>query len=396
MALTITITNAGRAAIVNANNTGTAPVTIAEIGLSATAHTPAPTNTALLGEIKRIPAVSGLVVADDTIHVSMSDTSADAYELRSLGLYLADGTLFAIYGQATPILVKVAASIAALSVDVVFADIDAEDLTFGNASFINPPASQTVAGVVQLATPEQAVSGLNNSRVLTPFSIAGILATIAGLLGRTVTGTGLASGGGDLSANRQITVTAASVAEANAAANNTKALTPASIADLVGNIATLFSRTISGGGLASGGGNLNANRTITVTAASAAEANAGSINTKALTPASLVDILASIAGKVGLQAVSFGSNTISLRLVLNSSNTLLIQGGTGFMSQNSSGFITFPLTYSTAPLCIVDGGPTDFGEGDVHGTALATTSGKAIVNGGNDPAHYSWLAIGRV
>lgn len=46
----------------------------------------------------------------------------------------------------------------------------------------------------------------------------------------------------------------------------------------------LNTRTVTGGGLATGGGDLTANRVITVTAASAAEAYAGSTGTKVVTP----------------------------------------------------------------------------------------------------------------
>src|SRR4051812_18697936 len=99
MSLTIVVTNAGRAALVNAANTGTAPVTVASCGISATAVVPAVGATALPGEIKRIATLSGDVVADDTIHLIVRDAGADVFTLRSFALYLADGTLFAIYGQ---------------------------------------------------------------------------------------------------------------------------------------------------------------------------------------------------------------------------------------------------------------------------------------------------------
>jgi hypothetical protein len=46
---------------------------------------------------------------------------------------------------------------------------------------------------------------------------------------RTITGAGLATGGGDLSANRTITVTASSTAQAAALTDSTTALTPASL-----------------------------------------------------------------------------------------------------------------------------------------------------------------------
>ncbi len=166
--LEITVTNAGRAAIVNAQNTGTAPVTITQIGLSGTAVTPLPTATALAGEFKRVASIAGEVVANDTIHVTLTDSSGDAYTLRSIGLYLADGTLFAIYGQAGPVLEKTAQSIAALSVDVIFADIAAASLTFGNANFTNPPATTERQGVVELATLAEAQAGIDALRALTP------------------------------------------------------------------------------------------------------------------------------------------------------------------------------------------------------------------------------------
>lgn len=255
MPLNITITDAGRAAIVNADNSGTAPVTVTQIGISETAHVPAPANVALPGELKRIAAVSGLVVSDDTIHLSISDASVDNYSLRSFALYLADGTLFAIYGQADPILVKVTASIAALSVDVTFVDIDAADITFGDASFVNPPASETVAGVARIATQarvDAAADGADDAQtIVTPKTLrarlaafiagvnttianftASVNAQIAALTARTITGGGLVTGGGSLAANRTLTVTAASGAELQAATTNGRAVTPASFGAL--------------------------------------------------------------------------------------------------------------------------------------------------------------------
>jgi hypothetical protein len=168
MPFTITVTNAGRAAIVNAANTGTNAVEIAQVGVSQTAITPSADATSLAGEAKRLSTIAGDVVADDVIHLTMTDDSADTYTLRSFGLYLADGTLFALYGQADPILEKVAASIAMLSVDVVFADIAATSITFGDAGFVNPPATTERQGVVELATVAEAQAGIDALRALTP------------------------------------------------------------------------------------------------------------------------------------------------------------------------------------------------------------------------------------
>lgn len=166
--LTITVTNAGRAALVNAQNTGTLPVTIAQCGISATAVTPTPSATALAGEAKRIATIAGDVVADDTIHVVVKDEGSDAYTVRSFALYLADGTLFAIYGGAAPIVEKTAQSTMLLAIDIKFADIAAASLTFGDISFINPPATETVKGVAEIATQDETDAGTDDTRFVTP------------------------------------------------------------------------------------------------------------------------------------------------------------------------------------------------------------------------------------
>ncbi|CCA91315.1 hypothetical protein [Novosphingobium sp. PP1Y] len=165
MGLTLTVTNAGRAALVDASNTGTAPVTIAEVGLTGTAVTPDPGATALPGEFKRIATLSGDVVADDTIHLIVRDETGDVFTVRSLALYLGDGTLFAIYGQADVLVEKSAQALMLLAIDVQFADVDATDLTFGDANFLNPPATTEQMGVVELSTLAEAIGGTSASRV---------------------------------------------------------------------------------------------------------------------------------------------------------------------------------------------------------------------------------------
>lgn len=168
MSFDFIVTDAGRAALVNAQNTGTAPVTIAQVGISATAIAAGPGTVALPNEIKRIAGVPGQVVADDTIHINMTDGGADTYALRSIALYLADGTLFAAYSQPGPILAKTGASIALLAIDIVFADISAALITFGDAEFTNPPATTEVQGVVELATQAEADAGTDTTRALVP------------------------------------------------------------------------------------------------------------------------------------------------------------------------------------------------------------------------------------
>lgn len=173
--LQITITNAGYAALVNAENSGTDPVLIAQVGVTAAVFTPSATMTSLPGEIKRVTTFAGEAVADDTVHVTIRDDSADAYTLRGFGLYLADGTLFAVYGQPGVILEKASAAILLLATDVRFVSVYATSMTFGSTDFMNPPATETVQGVVELATATEAITGTDTQRALTP---AGMKAAI--------------------------------------------------------------------------------------------------------------------------------------------------------------------------------------------------------------------------
>lgn len=394
-ALTLTITNAGRAALVDAEEGGTTAVRIVEVGLTASVVTVAPTLTTLPGEFKRVDTVAGLAVGNDTVHLVMRDSSADTYTARAIALYLEDGTLFAVYGQAAPILTKAVVSVFLLAVDLRFLPGEAELVEFGDTNFLNPPATEDTMGVAYLATIVEALAGAVADKIITPAAMAAVLAnyvasdqlgipdgvatlgadgklaiaqrppidlidvfavanqtamlalaatvgdfavradngliyvlqatpattlgnwleistpapvsSVNGKVGtvvltpsdigappnaRTVTGGGLATGGGDLSANRTITVTKASQAEASAGTEDGKALTPFAIAPLLTSLTGKVpaSRIIATGGLVYGGGDLSADRTLSVDIASGGEIAAGSNNSKAVTPLGLAGL----------------------------------------------------------------------------------------------------------
>ncbi|HHA2533199.1 TPA: tail fiber protein [Stenotrophomonas maltophilia] len=162
------ITNAGRAKLVNGTNTGTNTVLISQIGLTSTGFTPTAAMTQLPGEFKRMTSFGGESVAADTIHVTLQDSGTDKYPLRGFGLYLADGTLFAAYGQGDAIMEKASVSTLLLSADVVFADIDTAQIKFGSTQFLNPPATESVAGVVELADGTETTAGADAVRAVTP------------------------------------------------------------------------------------------------------------------------------------------------------------------------------------------------------------------------------------
>ncbi|MBT2767609.1 hypothetical protein J7J08_08150 [Stenotrophomonas sp. ISL-67] len=168
----ITITPAGFAAIINAEHTGTAPVKLTHVGLTAQHFDVASVGAAVPGEAKRLTTFAGQAVALDTLHLNVRDDTADAYTLRGFGLYLQDGTLFAVYSQQAPIMEKASAAVMLLATDIRFAKVNATSIEVGDIDFVNPPATNTRAGVVRLATDQEAEAGSNTTISLTPFGLA--------------------------------------------------------------------------------------------------------------------------------------------------------------------------------------------------------------------------------
>jgi hypothetical protein len=221
----IAITNAGIAALTAAN--GTYPIVIASMALTATPFVLSPTMVAVPGAFKTISAVGGGAVDDATIHLVALDNSSDAYTVTGFGLLLDDGTLFAAYTQADPLVAKVAASTLWFAHDIVLSNGNAGSISFGPANFTNPPAGTDLAGIIEIATQAEVDAGLDEQRAVTPKTLA---ARIEGVipLTRNISTAGLATGGGSLEADRTITVAAANNAEAIAGTVTTKAMTPAS------------------------------------------------------------------------------------------------------------------------------------------------------------------------
>ncbi|RXV72413.1 phage tail protein [Burkholderia stabilis] len=180
MATQIIITDAGRAALVAAGNGGTNAHQVVEIGLANAPFVADKGLTKLPNELKRIKSFGGANVAPDTIHTTLKDDTADQYSLYGFGLYLENGVLLASYGQATPIMEKSPAALLLLSTDMQFTTIDATKLVFGDASFLNPPATTERQGVVELATQAEVNAGSDDTRAVTPKTAASRYAALTG------------------------------------------------------------------------------------------------------------------------------------------------------------------------------------------------------------------------
>ncbi|KVE72078.1 hypothetical protein [Burkholderia vietnamiensis] len=176
----IYITDAGRAALVAPGNTGTNAHQVTQIGLATAAFVFKPDMTELPSELKRITTFGGDTVANDTIHIVMQDDSADQYKLYGFGLYLDNGVLFGVYVQNDPILEKAAASMLLLAADTVFTSVDVTKLVFGATTFLNPPATTERKGVVELATQTEVDDGADDTRAVTPKTVASRYAALVG------------------------------------------------------------------------------------------------------------------------------------------------------------------------------------------------------------------------
>ncbi|MFA6125075.1 hypothetical protein [Sphingomonas sp.] len=343
-ALKCTLTDAGRAAMVDPVTGGTRAVRIAAVGVTAATVLVAPTLTALPGEIKRIAAVSGTAIDATTVHLTMRDSSTDAYTCRAIGVYLADGTLFAVYGQASAILEKISASVFYIALDLKVLAGQADLIQFGDANFVNPPASESVKGVAYLATIAEALAGAVADKLITPATMKAVLDNYVAASRLGVAG-GIATLGPDgklllsqrppvdlidvfaVANQAQMLALAATPGDfavrsdngrvyvlqqtpATVLANWLEISTPAPVSSVNNKVGTVvlgpddvgavpIGRTISvAGGLLQGGGPLTGDRTISLPAATQEQCAAGIRGDLVVTPSGLGPLLVLINDKV--------------------------------------------------------------------------------------------------
>ncbi|QDK34537.1 hypothetical protein [Sphingomonas sp. IC081] len=249
----LSLTDAGLAAVRAAS--GTSKTVIATLGLTNTPFVPAPTLTALPGQFKQIAILSGVAPAPNVIHLTAYDQSAEVWDATGFGLFLDDGTLFGAYSGEETVLSKAGLAFALMAFDIAInADLVA-NIDFGDTNFVWPPATEETRGIARLATQGEVDEGAEGQTIVTPRTLGNRLAAMAAAINAAIT---------------------------------------ASVNALTASIAALTARKISAGGLATGGGDLSADRTITVTEASAAEITAGTAADKVVTPRRLGPISMSL------------------------------------------------------------------------------------------------------
>lgn len=178
------LTQAGLAAFPNPAHTGTQAILIDRIGVSAVALPGDPADhaglVALPNELKRLETFSGANVGDNVLHLTVRDESDDTYTLRTFGLYASTGVLLAYVTSADPISEKTASSMTLIAADLAFVSVLAAEVRFGDTDFLNPPATTVTAGVVELATREEAAAGLDATRAVTPYGLKWVLDQLLG------------------------------------------------------------------------------------------------------------------------------------------------------------------------------------------------------------------------
>lgn len=367
------ITQAGLDALVDAQNGETEAIRVTEVGFSEQHVALAPTLEVLPGEFKRLDTISGQSASETVIHMTATDNSLDVYDVRAIGLFLADGTLFAAYShQASALFRKVDIANFLIAFDIVFSEAVGDDIAFGDATFLYPPATEVTKGVASLATQGEVDEGIDDERIVTPLTLAQRLLPVL----QAIVDEAEARSDGDVA-----------LQEADAQERSDRTDADAALQAL---IVALRAVTITGGGLATGGGNLTANRVINVLAATAAQVIAGASNSVAITPASLGPIITSF-GQSGYASVPGG----------NPSSVLLLQWGRFTAGANSSPSVTFPIAFSAPAFAVVVDGASDTNLDAQDNfpavrTPSITATGFTAFNANDSADQCCFFAIGQV
>nr|WP_312623662.1 phage tail protein [Pseudomonas juntendi] len=150
------ITKAGLAAIWNATSTGL-QAEIAYIGLGDQGFTPTVDQTTLRGLVAQYPVAGGEKLSSSLIHLTALADDGKAFWVRSVGFYLSDGTLFAVWSSTgDPLTFKPAAGDLLLAYDLSLEALPADSVTIVstatglNLTLAGPLAAQASVLVAEM------------------------------------------------------------------------------------------------------------------------------------------------------------------------------------------------------------------------------------------------------
>lgn len=210
MAVTFRITDAGWAAWLAAE-AGAASITISHVAFGDNGHAIDDEATALVNERARVGAAGGQSIGPQQIHLTAIEDSALDYAIREIGLFLSTGELFAQWSDVSEVAGNKSASLPyVLTIDLALDDIADGGVTIEETEISFPPATESLAGRIEIATTAEVLTGTDAVRAVTPATLAARTATDerAGL------------------------VELASNTETQTGADNARAVTPASLASL--------------------------------------------------------------------------------------------------------------------------------------------------------------------
>ena len=173
------VTDAGIAAIRNAEASGTNQVVVSSIKIGSGQWEPDASATALQNVFKTYDAIAGGAVGDNIIHLEVLDASEDRFVAYEMGVFLDDGTLFALASSTSPILDKSSVAQVMLAIDIVISGADNITFEFPSAEFNVPPATTEIQGVVELATDAECLTGTDAVRAVTPHGLKAVADTKA-------------------------------------------------------------------------------------------------------------------------------------------------------------------------------------------------------------------------
>ncbi|MDV5387689.1 phage tail-collar fiber domain-containing protein [Pseudomonas juntendi] len=150
------ITKAGLAAIWNATSTGL-QAEIAYIGLGSQGYTPTVDQKTLRAQVVKYPIAGGEKLSNSLIHLTALADDDKAFWVREVGIYFADGTLFAVWSSPdTPLTYKAAGTELLMAYDLSLEALPADSVTIVssaaglNLTLAGPLAAHSTALVAEM------------------------------------------------------------------------------------------------------------------------------------------------------------------------------------------------------------------------------------------------------